>query len=80
MKHIQTFENFVNEGTTASSWSKAQLDKELKELSDGAADAGDIDKAEKSVNAKDKNKSSDLLLRAEIIRIFENLHQLLLCE
>lgn len=43
MKHIHTFENFLNEGTTASSWTKAQLDKELKELSDGARDAGDID-------------------------------------
>jgi hypothetical protein len=57
------------------------LAKASKETSAGArADAGGIDKAEKSINAKDKNKSSDLLLRAEIIRIFENLHQLLLCE
>jgi len=48
MKHIHTFESFlnegtVNEGTTASSWSKAQLDKELKELAVGVRDAGDID-------------------------------------
>jgi len=41
MKHIPTFESFLNEN--ASNWSKAQLDKELKELSDGAKDAGDID-------------------------------------
>jgi hypothetical protein len=33
----------VNESASASGWSKAQLDKELKELSDGARDAGDID-------------------------------------
>jgi len=36
-------ESLVNEGTTASSWTKAQLDKELKELTAGARDAGDID-------------------------------------
>jgi hypothetical protein len=33
----------INEGTTASGWSKVQLDKELKELADGVRDAGDID-------------------------------------
>ena len=57
------------------------LAKASKETSAGvSADAGGINKAEKSVNAKDKNKSSYLLLMAELIRIFENLHQLLLCE
>ena len=42
MKDLKTFDEFLNEGNAAS-WSKAQLDKELKELSLGARDAGDID-------------------------------------
>jgi hypothetical protein len=57
------------------------LAKASKETSAGVnADADGIGKAEKSINTKDKNKSSDLLLRAELIRIFEYLHQWLLCE
>jgi hypothetical protein len=42
MAHIKQFNEFLNEGN-ASSWSKAQLDKQLKELQLGAQEAGDID-------------------------------------
>jgi hypothetical protein len=42
MKHLHTFESFLNEGNAAS-WTKAQLEKQLKELKAGAAEAGDID-------------------------------------
>ena len=42
MKHLQTFESFLNEGE--ESWSKAQLDKEITEFVRDVKDAGDIER------------------------------------
>lgn len=40
---LQEDDSSVNEGKNAANWTKAQLDKELKDLQQGARDAGDID-------------------------------------
>ena len=42
MKHMLTYESFINEGNAAR-WSKSQLDKEIRELAAGTREAGDID-------------------------------------
>lgn len=40
---IETNESAITEGSDPRTWSKAQIDKELRELNMGAKDAGDID-------------------------------------
>ena len=42
MNRVKTFEQFLNE-ENVSNWSKQKLEKELRDLKQGAAEAGDID-------------------------------------